>query len=92
MIEAFGRSGHVGAVGVERQHLLVATEHQVAAHARSQVDHHVDVGVADALDRLGVELGRPRTAARLGIAHVDVHHGGAGPRRVDRRVRRSARA
>ena len=65
--------------GLRRQQLLVATQHQVAAHAGREVDHHVDVGVADALDHLGVQLGGRGAHARLGIAHVDVHHRRAGP-------------
>ena len=40
----------------ERQRRLVAAEHQVAAHAGGEVDHHVDTGGADALDDLRVQV------------------------------------
>ena len=91
MLQALGGAGHVGAGVVRRQRLLGAAEHEVAAHAGGEVEHDVDLGVADALDDLAVELGAPRALAGLGVAHVDVHDGGAGRGRLDRRRRRSAR-
>jgi len=57
VVESLGGARHVGADLVERQGLLVPAEHEVAAHAGREVDHHVDVGGADAVDDLGVELG-----------------------------------
>ena len=50
--------------GVERQRLLGAAEHQVAAHAGGQVQHHVDVGAAHPLDHLAVERHVARAARR----------------------------
>ena len=58
-------------------------EVQVAAHARGRVDHHVDAAVAQPLDDLAVERHLARAVAGARIPHVDVHDGGAGPRRLD---------
>ena len=85
VVEAFGRAGHVGAGGRHRQRCLVAAEHEVASHAGGQVDHDVDVGVADPFDDLGVELGGAGADAGLGIAHVDVDDGRTGAGGVERR-------
>ena len=92
MVESLGGAGHVGAVGVDRQHLLVAAQYQVAAHAGGEVEHDVDARGADALDRLGVELGGAGALAGLRVADVDVHDRGPGLGGIDRRRRRSARA
>ena len=78
--------------GVDRQRGLLAAEHEIAAHARCQVEHHVDVGRAHALDDLAVQLGVARAAAGRRIAHVDVRDRGAGACRLDRGRRRSRRA
>ena len=87
MGEPLLRAHQVGAAGVERQRRAGAAQHEVAAHARGEVDHGVDVGAAQPLDHGAVERDVARAAARLRVAHVDVHDRGAGARRVERRVR-----
>ena len=84
--EPLARSGQVGARGIERQRRLVSAEHQVAAHAGREVEHHVHVGRAHALHDLAVQARVARAAPGLGIAHVDMRDRGAGLGRLDRRI------
>ena len=61
----------------------VLADADVAAHAAGEVDDDVDLALADALDHLAVVLGLHAEGAGLGVAHVDVHDGRAGARRLD---------
>ena len=76
---------------VEREHVLGAAEHHVAAHAGGEVDDDVDVRVADPLDDLGVQLGGASADAGVGVADVDVHDRRPGLGGVDAPMPRSAR-
>ena len=69
-----------------------AAEHEVAAHARGEVEDDVDVGRAHPLDDLAVERRVARALAGLRVADVDVRDGGAGARGLDRGVGDLARA
>jgi hypothetical protein len=82
MGDPVGRADHVGA-GAGRQGGLGAAQHQVAAHAGGQVQHHVDLRRADALGDLAVECHVAGGLAGLGVAHVAVHDRRAGLGRVD---------
>ena len=83
MGEPLGRPHHVGARRVERQRVLAGAEHHVAAHARRQIDHHVDVGRTDAVDDFPVKAHVPRGLARLRIAHMDMRDRRARLGRLD---------
>ena len=61
-------------------------EHHVAAHAGGQVQHHVDIGVADALGHLAVEDDVAARLAGFGVAHMAMDDRGTGLCGVDRRV------
>ena len=65
---------------------MLAAQHEVAAHARGQVEHHVDVGGAHALDHLAVQPRVARPLAGRGIAYVNVRDRRAGASRLDRGV------
>src|SRR4029079_18775697 len=86
VVEALGGNSHVGAVRIDRQHLLVAAQHQIATHSCGEVEDDVDARGPDPLDGLGVELGRPRTLAGLRVAHVNVRDRGSCLGRLDGRV------
>ncbi len=90
MLDALGGARHVGALGLQRQRPLGRAEHHVAAHAGGEVEHHVDLCVADALGHLAIERHVAARLAGLGIAHMAMHDRRAGPGRLDRRIRRSA--
>jgi hypothetical protein len=77
---------HVGRVRVQGQWRVLATEHQVATHARGQVQHHVHVRRTDALHDLAVERHVARALAGGWVAHVDVSDGGPGRSGLYRRV------
>ncbi len=77
MRQALQRADQVGA-GAELQRLLAATDFQVAAHAGGEVDDHVGVALADALDHLAVQRHVAARLAGLRIAHMAVGNGGAG--------------
>ena len=84
--EPLAGSDHVRSGSVERERRVLAAQHEVAAHARGQVEHHVDVGGTHALDHLAVQLGVTRPLAGRGIAYVDVRDRRAGASRLDRGV------
>ena len=90
--EPLGRAGHVGALGSRRKRRLGTAEHEVAAHARGEVEDDVDVGRADPLDDLAVERRVARRPAGLRVADVDVHDRRARARRPRSPRRRSAAA
>ena len=85
--EPLGRAGHVGSLRVRRKRRLDTAEHEVAAHARGEVEDDVDVRRADPLDDLAVERGVARRPAGLRIPDVDVHDRRARARGVDGRRR-----
>ena len=85
MLHAVGGAAHVGALLVERQRRFRRTEHHVAAHAGGEVQHHVDIGVADALGHFAVEMDVAARLAGLGVAHMAMDDRGAGLGGVDRR-------
>ena len=86
MHEPLARTRQIGALGIASgSGALGAAEHEVAAHPGGQVDHDVDVGRADPLDHLAVQLGVARALAGLGVAHVDVDDRRAGLGGLDRR-------
>ena len=87
MVEPFGGAGHVGPFDREREHVLGAAEHHVAAHPGGEVDDDVDARVADPLDHLGVELGGAGADAGVGVADVDVHDRRPRLGGIDRRRR-----
>ena len=67
-----------GPTGAELGGRLARADLQVAAHAGGEVDDDLGVRLADALDHLAIE---GHVATRLAggrIAHMGVHHGGAG--------------
>ena len=64
----------------------LAAEHEVAAHARGEVEDDVDVGGADPLDHRPVERRVAGALAGLRVADVDVRDRRARPGRLDRRV------
>ena len=92
MGQALGRAHHVGAGRIERQRGLARPEHHVAAHAGREIDDDVDPGIADAVDHLAIKRHGPRGLAGLGIAHMDMGDGGAGPGGFDRGLRDLPRA
>ncbi|KAF7957155.1 hypothetical protein AWV80_01480 [Cupriavidus sp. UYMU48A] len=49
----------------------------------ADLQHHLGHGLAQASEQL-VELGQPLAALTVGLAHMDVQHGGAGVVAVDR--------
>ena len=65
----------------------LVTDADVAAHAAGQIDDDVDLALADALDDFAVVARLHAEDPALRVAHVDMHDGGAGMRRVDRRLR-----
>ena len=85
--EALAGAGHVGGLRVQFQRRLGTPEHEVAAHARGQVEHDVDVGRADPLDGGAVERRVAGAAPARGVANVEVGDRGARPRGLDRGVR-----
>ena len=66
----------LGARSGDRRILLAGNKHR--AGSGRQVDDDVAAAVADAADHLAIKLKLHAGAAGLGVAHVDVHHGGAG--------------
>ncbi len=64
-------------------HRLGPVKDHVAAHPGGQVQHHVGGAVADALGHLAVERQIARGLARLGVAHVAMHHRRPGLGRRD---------
>ncbi len=87
MVEPLGGAGHVGPFDGEREHVLGAAEHHVAAHPGGEVDDDVDTRVADPLDHLRVQLGGAGADAGVGVADVDVHDRRPRLGGVDRRCR-----
>ena len=85
--EPLGRAGHVRSCLVRRQGRVLATEDEVAAHPRGQVEDDVDVRSADLLDDRAVEGGIARSASGVGVADVDVRNCRPRARRLDRGVR-----
>jgi len=69
---------HVGLRGVERQRLLRAAQHEVAAHASGEIEHDVDAGFAHTLDDLATERRIARGGAGPRVADLDVRDRGAG--------------
>ncbi len=57
--------------------LLDRAEHHVAAHTGGELEHHVDIRIADALGHLTVERDVAARLARLGVAHMAMHDRGA---------------
>src|SRR5438874_967459 len=58
----------------------------IAAHAGGEINDHIHVAGTQALDDLTIEPRVTAALTRLGIAHMDMHHGGAGICRLDRRI------
>ena len=84
MGQALDRADHIGRrAGLGR---LVVAHFEIAAHAGGEIDHHVGVAAADALDHFAVELDIAAALAGLGIAHMAMGDGGARLGRLDRRV------
>jgi hypothetical protein len=81
VLDALGRSLEHGVGAGLRRVLLVMEE--ARARAGGQVDEHVGVLLADALDRLPVERLVHAGLGGLGIAHVDVHDRGARLGRIE---------
>lgn len=81
--EAGARADQVGA-GTECQRVLARADFQIAAHARGQVQYHVDPGGADAVDDLAVQIDVAAAMTGFRVAYMAVDHGGAGPGRFDR--------
>jgi hypothetical protein len=63
-----------------------ATESQIAPHAGGQIDNHVGIRCANALDHLPVKGRIPRADAGLGVANVAVGNGGTRPGSLQRRL------
>jgi hypothetical protein len=55
VLEALGRTRHVGSLEVRRERRVDASQHEVAPHACGEVEHHVHVRRADPLDDLAIE-------------------------------------
>ena len=70
-------------VGAELCGRFAGSDFQVAAHAGGQVDDDVHARIADAVHHLGVQGRVAAELARLGVAHVAVHHGRTGLGRLD---------
>ena len=69
MDQSLERPDHVGRrAGLGR---LVVAHLEVAAHAGGEVDHHVGVAAADAVDDFAVELHIAAALAGLGVAHME---------------------
>ena len=83
MLDPLGGADHVGAGLGKRQRRVGRAEHQVAAHPRRQVQHHVHIRGTDALGHLAVEGHIARRRAALGVAHMAMDHRRAGLRGVD---------
>ena len=49
MGKALGGTGHVGANRIGRQGCFHPAQNQIAAHAGCQIQHHINVSIADAL-------------------------------------------
>jgi hypothetical protein len=86
-LHALRGAGHVRARGVRWQGGFHGPEHEVAAHARREVEHDVRVRVADAFGDLAVEVDAAGRGARVRVADMTVHDGGACPGRLERRLR-----
>jgi hypothetical protein len=89
VLEPLDAADQVGALDEVGRVLRV--EHQVAAHARGGVHDHVDVGSADPLHGLAVELHLADPLPVSGSRTWTCTIGRAGTRRSDARTRRSAR-
>ena len=83
MLQPFGGSCHVGSCSVWRQRCFDAAKHQVATHARCQVQHHIGFGFADAVGDLAEQSRVARRLAGLGIADMTMDDSRAGARRFD---------
>ena len=86
MFHALRSARHVRALLLERQRLFRRPEHHVAAHAGGKVEHHVDIGLADALGDFPVVFHLAARRAGFGIAHMAMDDGSPRLRRVDRRT------
>ncbi|MNT47874.1 hypothetical protein D3C72_1846220 [compost metagenome] len=85
MGDALGGARHVRAFFVDGQGALDIAEHQVAAHSGCEVQHHVDIGRADAVGHFPVEIEPAGGGAGFRIANVAVDHGSTRLGRLDRR-------
>jgi hypothetical protein len=83
MLHAVGGAAHIGGFFVQRQRVFRRTEHHVAAHAGSQVQHHIDVCRADALGYFAIKVHVAARLAGLGVAHMAVDDCRTRLRRVD---------
>ena len=86
MGHAFGRTCHISASSVQIHRGFHIAKHDVTAHTRRQVQHHVDLGVADTVGQLTKQ--RAVTARRAGfrITHVAMHNCSARAGGVNRAV------
>ncbi len=72
VLDAVGRTTHVRTVVGGRQRLLDAAEHEVATHARREIDDDVGVRGPDPFDDLFVLLNLAGRHAVV-LTHVDMH-------------------
>ena len=84
MGQALQWTDHVAALGGDRRIILVGNE--IAAHAGGQVEDHIGVAFADALDDLAVERHITRALAGFRVAYMAVRNGRARLGRLDGRV------
>ena len=84
MGDTLGRSRHVGACLVDGQGRFNTAEHEVPPHAGGQVEDNVDVGGADPVLDLPVEIPPARGGPGLRVADMAMDDGRPGLGRVDR--------
>ena len=61
---------------------IVLAWHEALAFARGQVDHDIRAGLADPVDHLAIEVEVHRSLGGVGVAHMHMRDGGAGPARL----------
>src|SRR5207249_2088073 len=85
MLQPFERTNQIRALA-RLQRIRVA-DNVVATHAGAEIDDYVDAAATDSLDHLAIPVRMTAALASLGIAYVNVGHGGAGVGRFDDRLR-----
>ena len=83
MGDTLGRPRHVGAFFVDRQGRFNVAEDEVPTHASGEVQYYVDIGRADPVRHLPVEIPPARRGACLWIPDMAMDHSRSGLGRVD---------
>ena len=87
MNHPFGRADHIGCGGIHWERCFGRSENDITPHPCGQVQHHIDLSIADPFSQFPIERRVTRRLTRFRITHVTMNNRGARFCCINRAIR-----